>query len=81
MSKVRPERDPSCDSYCWGGISFMTRHNLMHFKELAVASLRPRGEGGREAGKQVRRERDIKLWSTLTEQSVFQRRDCLTAAD
>lgn len=34
----------------------MTRHNLMHFKELGVASLQPMGEGGggggeREGGK------------------------------
>lgn len=29
----------------------MTRHNLMHFKELGVASLQPMGEGGREGGR------------------------------
>lgn len=55
MSKVRPKRDPSYDSYSWGRISFTTRHNLMHFKELGVASLKPMGEGeeggrGRQAG-------------------------------
>lgn len=31
----------------------MTRHNLMHFKELGVASLQPMAEGGREGGRQV----------------------------
>lgn len=62
----------------------MTRHNLMHFKELGMASLQPMGEGGGAGvvGGQVKSsERDIKLWSTLTEQSVFSRCDCLTAAD
>lgn len=29
----------------------MTRHNLMHFKEVGVASLQPMGEGGKEGGK------------------------------
>lgn len=45
VSEVRPRRDPSCDSQASEGISFMTRHNLIGFKELAV-TLRKGGVGG-----------------------------------